>query len=719
MRNSEKFLSFIVFAGICAAFLMPFIMMPVLYPYSFDKALFFQIVIELILPVWIALVLFFPKYRPKFNLLSVSIPAYLGILFIAGLFGYDFLKSFWGYEERMNGIFTLLHFFAFYLMALSVFREESKKKFILFWALAIGAIVSFFGIAEHYSMAVREFFGNDGRSASLFGNPIVLAAYALSHLFLAFYLCGHYWKIKLARYFTIISSVVCLLAIYFSGTRGAMVGALVGIAAVVLFAIARKILENRNQKIFFSFVLALGFAGLIFASLAGNRIAGFAPESISKKIIAGTGETRLMLWDIAIKGIAERSLLGWGPENFDLIYDKYYNPKFLDFSFYETWSDRAHNTVLDILATSGILGFIAYIFIFGSAIYLIMKKEITFGSLAVMGGLVAYFTQNIFTFDSPPGLLGLFLLLALSADNCGRESNYGKFSKNIKIAVCVIFSGLSLGSLIFLNIRPAIASNFALKSMNTFGINPDAGAEYFRKSQAIWSPYRDSARVKFANAVYFAANSGTMTQAQKAEFISLAISEILKSSAARPHDFSFYFLLGNLYAAKGDYGASDYNYGKALELSPARQAIFFQRASAKFLEGKDSEAIAVLEQAVRLDESARMPHWRLGLGLIGMDNNRAIAESIKAVELGYAPQSFEEINAFASIFAEDEKWSELVAWYELLIKSEVASADIYAQLALAYAQTGNKEMAIYSALKAVELDPSFEPEADAFIKSLK
>jgi hypothetical protein len=49
---------------------------------------------------------------------------------------------------------------------------------------------------------------------------------------------------------------------------------------------------------------------------------------------------------MALKGIAERPVLGWGQENFNYVFNKYYNPQMFG---QEEWFDRTHNVVLDWL----------------------------------------------------------------------------------------------------------------------------------------------------------------------------------------------------------------------------------------------------------------------------------------------------------------------------------------------------------------------------------
>ncbi|MEA3272174.1 MAG: hypothetical protein U9P90_00730, partial [Patescibacteria group bacterium] len=237
--------------------------------------------------------------------------------------------------------------------------------------------------------------------------------------------------------------------------------------------------------------------------------------------------------------------------------------------------------------------------------------------------------------------------------------------------------------------------------------------EYFKKAMSIWSPYHDRARIKFANVAYVLSDK---------DLALLAIDEIKKSAFNHPKDFSYPLTLGNLYTSTEDYSSAYKKYGRAIELSPKRQVVYFQFASAKFLAGEDEEARNTLRQAVELNPEVGEPHWRLGLGLIDGDNEEAIEEAKKAIILGYNPLKTEEIDAFASIYINKKNWDRLVSFYEFLVefkaRDKIGTADTYAQLAATYLQAGQKEKARDAAIMAAELDPNLKEATELFIKTL-
>jgi O-antigen ligase len=717
MRNSEKFLSGLLFVGACLALFTPIVRLPVLYPYSFDKAMFFQIIIELAAPVWVLLIARFPKYRPKADFINIAAFSFLAVLLVSAVFGYDFLKSFWGYEQRMTGIFTTIHFLIFFLILRSLFIVDKNKKRLMYFSSAVCFLVSVVAILEHYIPSFAYFIGGifPDRSISFLGNAIVLSAYILPHIFINIYLflaSGKTLKAVLILLF-----ITNAWGLYCADTRGTTVGLLAGLCLMSVFFLfnffARK---ERQNKIFYVSALSVMFFVMIFLSFFASKISFIANNSLAQ----GTIATRFMLWDIAGQGIAEHPVLGWGPENFDLVYDKFYNPQFLNYSYYETWSDRAHNLILEIFTVSGALGFLSYLSLF-FAVFWMLGKETPLKRNIFAGAFAAYFAQNLFAFDSFVVLIIFYLLLAF-ASVTEKENLAGKNSaplkNNIIVPVFCVSLVISFLGIIFLNVKPLIASNYALKSLAVFGTNNISAENYFKKSKQIWNPYSEMADVKFANAIYSLSGGKQVSGAEKQYLLALAIEEIKENSLKHPYDFSYHFLLGNLYTVSEKYNLAYEEYEQALKLSPKRHVVYFQYASAKFLEGKNNEAVEILRAAVGLDEKVSLAHWRLGLGLLNISQEEALSEAETAVRLGHLQLTGEEVQAFVAVYVKNEKWRELVAFCELLVESNSGVAEYFAQLAAAYAETGEKEKARGAALKAAELDPSFKEDAEIFIKSL-
>lgn len=111
-----------------------------------------------------------------------------------------------------------------------------------------------------------------------------------------------------------------------------------------------------------------------------NRLANIT------ELESGSGKVRTLIWQGAIELIkphapitfpdgstdkfnAIRLLVGYGPESMYVSYNNFYPP---DLGHYESRTaspDRSHNETLDSLANTGLLGLLAYLFVFGSVFY--------------------------------------------------------------------------------------------------------------------------------------------------------------------------------------------------------------------------------------------------------------------------------------------------------------------------------------------------------------
>jgi len=119
----EKIYFTIIEWGTYLALFTPFIFIrDYFFPFVVPKTIFFRIVVDIIFIAYILLVISNPRYRPKFTPLTITITAFLGILILTSLTGINFEKSFWSVFERMSGLLTFFHLYAFYIILSSVFK---------------------------------------------------------------------------------------------------------------------------------------------------------------------------------------------------------------------------------------------------------------------------------------------------------------------------------------------------------------------------------------------------------------------------------------------------------------------------------------------------------------------------------------------------------------------------------------------------------------------
>ena len=146
-ENLEKLYFRIIEWGTYAALFTPLVFVKdYFFPFVVPKTIFFRIAVDVIFFAYILLAMSNAKYRPKFNALTVAVTVFMGILVLTSITGVNFERSFWSTFERMTGLLTFFHLFAFYIVLTSVFRERKYWERILSVSMLVGILICFYAL---------------------------------------------------------------------------------------------------------------------------------------------------------------------------------------------------------------------------------------------------------------------------------------------------------------------------------------------------------------------------------------------------------------------------------------------------------------------------------------------------------------------------------------------------------------------------------------------
>ncbi|MFB0546380.1 MAG: tetratricopeptide repeat protein [Anaerolineae bacterium] len=161
-----------------------------------------------------------------------------------------------------------------------------------------------------------------------------------------------------------------------------LIQALVGIAFLVVFNLPStplEALEDIETSYYFSSPLEtlreLPYVGRLGQVFQTTR---------------GTGRVRILIWEGALNLVAPhapieypsgqpdprnilRPLIGYGPESMYVAYNRFYPPDLAHVEARNASPDRSHNETFDALVITGFLGFLVYMFLFGSVFYYGLK----------------------------------------------------------------------------------------------------------------------------------------------------------------------------------------------------------------------------------------------------------------------------------------------------------------------------------------------------------
>ncbi len=277
--------------------------------------------------------------------------------------------------------------------------------------------------------------------------------------------------------------VVFSYLVFETQTRGTTLGLIGGLIVAAIYILFRE----KNDKVaryssivllVASFVIVGGFFAVKDTSFVRNNstLNRFATISWNE----ASGQARQMIWPIAIKGVMEKPLLGWGQDGFIYIFSKYYDPHLWS---QEPWFDRAHNEFLDWAVAGGVLGFLAYTSLFVSALWIIIrsKKFSEVDKAIIIGLLAGYAFHNLFVFDNLISYILFFSILGFIVGSGTPEiEETGKKDQNKIIEILKMSApfGLVIGVIlaIVINYNPYQQNITLISALTT--IQPQNGVPY-------------------------------------------------------------------------------------------------------------------------------------------------------------------------------------------------------------------------------------------------
>lgn len=681
--------------GVLAALFMPFVFVNSLtFPFITGKVFYFRILVEILIAGYLILIMIAPAYRPRRTALMIAIGVWAASLVASTVFGVDAGRSFWGNHERMLGVFTLLHYAALALVAGSILWKRKEWDQALFVALLFSAVMSLMGLYERYSDHTVFLNPNKMRVWTTLGNSIYYGHYMLFHFYFALILLAGRFKSLRARGWARLiplalmgSAALSFIGVLLSGSRGEFVGFAVGLAGFIVYGSTRL---PRYRRAAYGILGVLGMSALLLFIFKPQAVINKIPSGTVQQVLnlslrgGGGVSTRYIGWDIALQAFRQRPVFGYGPENFYIAFNRNYNPASLRYGFYETWFDRSHNAFLDALSTTGIVGTLAWLGLFGAAFWTLaraVRRSLmtkTEGAIAA-SLLVAHFTQNLFVFEAPSSYLLLFLLFgwihARALSPREGEAAAGSWVPLVHgTAAAFIFGGFLV--LVFLtNVQAIRANKLALLASAYFRVQsePAIGVEYYERALNIPTPHAREIRTDFGREVGILMEKPEI-DAVTAKKMWEPAAAAMRANIARRGDVYDFIQLGQVAVSYSRFDSTVLPEAievlrAAIPLSPRRQQIYFALGKAYLQAGQKENALETLKTAVELDPSVPDSHWFYGLTLIIVGEKvTGAVEIARAIELHYTWKAPGEILFAGNALLEAGRFAEAHALFEIGIK---------------------------------------------------
>jgi O-antigen ligase len=696
------------------------------YPFIIPKIVLFQGIIELLFALWLGLALSDPRYRPRWNAITISFLSLLAVLTITSAIGADFAVSLWSTPARAFGLFAFWHLFALYL-ALASLKEEVPWRKVWWVTLATSSLVSLGSILSAHLSAFEALYLHQGfgRPGGSFGNPTFLAGYLLLNIFIGA-LVFMKERSSAARYGAAGMIAIDTIALFYAQTLGDIFGLAAGVLAFVFFMglehLPEKSLEKNSpaphhflKNGWMLFFVIAGCAGILFWSTRSASVWKQIP-GLSRLSNSGSLEDnlafRLYAWKAGLAAFSERPVTGWGWENFDLAFQGHYDPKFLTSDFGETYWDKPHNIYIEYLVAGGVTALLAFLALLAAVASTIWKKGKILPSAPLYALLAAYMVRSFVIFDTIGVSLMLGLFLAYLAGEESRAASPVAFAvqKNpmrgaaADLAYLPWILAVCMAVPIYLfSIRAWHAYASEYNGLNAYAQgNNDASLYWYNDALSVPGPSQDYVRLDFSGQVQSADQNGNPYP----DLENLAKRMAAEDKTLIMHHPLNYFYYTTAANHLNQLHRFDQNYlkeaeafeAKALSLSPNRQQVYYAVAKTQLWEGNPAEAYKTFEHVISLNPEAGDPHFYLGLLAYEQgDAKKGKSEIQKALELGRDVRTPDEATALANLMGDSgHDYASAVAYYQKALALEKVQANINAikfKLALAYYLDGEKPAA--------------------------
>jgi O-antigen ligase/tetratricopeptide (TPR) repeat protein len=726
MAILEKTLKWIVTGGI---FLLPFIAWYVasdlFFPFITGKNFAFRIIIEVIAAAWLALALVSPEYRPRRSWTLGAFALYLFVLAVADVAGLNPVRSFWSNFERMDGWVTIAHLFAYLVVALSVMRERT---WVWWWHVSL---VSSLGISVYALFQLGGHIAIDQSSTRLdatLGNATYLGVYMLFHVFAAIFYGARSWRlyptwrVLLMAFYGFVIALDSFV-LFFTATRGAIIGLAGGLA---LAGVIYIVLEPRSRVAWRIGAVLVACAVLISGFWLARHAAWVQKiEPLQRIATISTSETtvaaRFINWSMAWQGVVERPLLGWGQENYGLVFDKYYDPRMYG---QEPWFDRVHEVLLDQMINAGILGLLAYLAIYAGLLAAIWQRgAFSSAEKSLLTGLVAgYFFYLLTTFDNVTSWILFVSLIAFVASRADVARNaaplpaHGGVSREVLPVLGLLSVGVAWGLVWAINVPSITANHLLIQAISPHTEGAQTNLNAFKAALAVGAPVgTQEIREHLAQGVTSIAGSTSVPNDVKQQLYSLAVSQMEEMQKEVPLEARFPLFLGLLYDAYGQYGSGATALARAHTLSPAKQSILFELAMNQARQGDTQGALATFKQAYDLDtdyDDARALYAVMALQLGRNDLADSLVQPMIEKDTAYNSR-------VVAAYVATKRYGPVIAI--MLSHAQKNPADAQARFSLAAAQyaAGDTASAIATLQQCAKDIPTSVDQAQQFIADMR
>jgi len=757
---NPNFLKHTALIGVFLILALPLLNIPPFFsPPDWGKAIVFRLVLSVLLLLFTWQVLSGKQRIPKISLKSTEgilvclLVLFLGTFLLATVFSVDPAFSFWGDPQRAGGTLNLIFLVLFALFLFAAFPKEQSLKMFTNVLLAAGAVVSALAIFQWQGLFSNILVATGGRPTSTMGSTMTLALFLLLLVFLTL---AQLARANSSRSKMIYGAgaVLFVFTLFLTETRAA----LFGFAAGFFFFLGWYPTQQKKYALILKGVLLVVFLAGGGLFLAANTLSSPPPTLQRLQFETLLRDPRFATWQVAIRALQERPLLGYGPENFSVGFDKHYDPALPGMDSIRTgtiegWWDRAHNLLFDTAMQAGLGAAFALLAFFGALLWGLQQVKKLNGQSALLAhgiqaALISFFVADLFSFDTFGVQLPLFFLIALSIHLISNPLIHADIkpihadqhqhkSAEISIYQRLLISVLAI-AMIWFNWQTAIVPLFANAQINQAKSLTEQNRcqEAFQLMDKALQIKQDSLRayigltyadmilqcreqnpalfLQFAQKGSYALNEALLTRPSYIRgWIALGgfTNVILENELSTNHDSSRIAQLTQEAAAA---------FQQALKLGPKRQEVYVEWTKT-FLVLKDYQGTKQkAQECLRINPELAACWWQLARAEISLGNSELGSAALRTAEAkGYALITEQAYLQLANAYLAAKDYENMAAVYNEVINHDYGpnNAQHYASFAAVNKILGRNEEARKGALAVLLLNPAAKEDVRAFFST--
>ncbi len=635
-----------------------------LFPYVIGKALWARTLIEIAFGLWVILLLRDSSFRPPKSWIPAALGVYVLIMLLASIYSVSPTRSLWSTYERMQGWVDLVHWAVFTVVLVSTHRTWAHWRTLLNFNLGVGILIGLLGLTQFLDIRVFDYLQYRDRLDVTLGNPTYVGGYMLVNFFIAAaFLVGSLMdrsasetrgravdrrrrrrarrdgglarvpSENLWRAFWIVALGLSLTMVFLSGTRSAAVALVAGV--IVLGGTYSLWGGSRPLRLVAiggtAGVIALASFVTVFVLVrAGTDVERVDLPSTMIERLLNTGvrdrslEARIAAVQVGWEAFLDRPLLGWGPENYSVGYDRHVPPD--AFAKGAVSFDQAHNKLIEELTTKGLLGLLGYLALWLALAVVFVRKArhlpVAPQAIAFLVGaaLIGYFMQNIFLFDTPGTVVQFYVIIGFvvfldrmifqqsgsrqveavfpAEPSASRSPLFPWVRGEIAVgaAVLVVFVGVT-AAVFLLNVQLLTASSRAVDAVGE-GLSWEGRFEAFEESVSVFPPLSNTVRLLMFQEIGL--QWVTLQRDEASRALQIVEKHGSAGTEAEPEEWRLLTAMAAIYQQAGG-GTDEYLSRsrelaeRAVDLAPSRVEARALLVAQLLLEGDAEGAISLIE----------------------------------------------------------------------------------------------------------------------------